>query len=97
MKVDRKPRPKGTGIPVMLRLQPEYADKIDDWRRQQHDHPNRPEAIRRLIELALKGAPTNPPPEPSDVVMDDSAKPASLWPMPVDIERALADQPKRKK
>jgi hypothetical protein len=26
---------------------------IDDWRRTQSDLPNRPEAIRRLVELGL--------------------------------------------
>ena len=28
---------------------------IDNWRRQQADLPDRPQAIRRLVELALKG------------------------------------------
>jgi len=27
---------------------------IDDWRRKQDDLPGRPEAIRRLVEIALK-------------------------------------------
>jgi hypothetical protein len=49
-----KPRPKGTGEPVMVRLQPELAAPLDDWRRQQQDLPSRAEAIRRLVELGLK-------------------------------------------
>ncbi|WP_256375333.1 hypothetical protein [Bradyrhizobium sp. Ec3.3] len=27
---------------------------LDDWRRKQPDLPGRPEAIRRLVEIALK-------------------------------------------
>jgi hypothetical protein len=27
---------------------------LDDWRRQQEDLPGRPEAIRRLVEMAIK-------------------------------------------
>jgi hypothetical protein len=30
--------------------------RIDAWRRAQPDLPNRAEAIRRLIDLALEGA-----------------------------------------
>jgi hypothetical protein len=49
----RKPRAKGTGEPVLVRLQPEIAGSLDDWRREQSDLPSRAEAIRRLIELQL--------------------------------------------
>jgi hypothetical protein len=38
----------------MVRVQPEMAKDLDDWRRKQADLPNRPEAIRRLVELGLK-------------------------------------------
>jgi hypothetical protein len=38
----------------MVRLQPELAAPLDDWRRQQPDLPSRAEALRRLAELALK-------------------------------------------
>ncbi|MGY3111105.1 MULTISPECIES: hypothetical protein [unclassified Bradyrhizobium] len=41
----------------MVRIQPEMAKEIDDWRRKQEDLPGRPEAIRRLVELGLKGKP----------------------------------------
>jgi metal-responsive CopG/Arc/MetJ family transcriptional regulator len=54
----RKPRPKGTGEPVMVRLQPELAAPLDDWRRKQADLPSRAEAIRRLLELGLKAKST---------------------------------------
>jgi hypothetical protein len=38
----------------MVRIQPDMAKALDDWRRKQEDLPGRPEAIRRLVESALK-------------------------------------------
>jgi hypothetical protein len=38
----------------MVRVQPDMAKQLDDWRRNQNDLPGRPEAIRRLVELGLK-------------------------------------------
>jgi hypothetical protein len=49
----RKQRPAITGDPVMVRVQPDMAKQLDDWRRKQEDLPGRPEAIRRLVELGL--------------------------------------------
>jgi hypothetical protein len=47
-------RPKtGIGKPVGLRLYPELESRIDDWASNQPDKPGRPEAIRRLVEIAL--------------------------------------------
>ena len=46
-------RPAVTGDPVMVRVQPDMAKLLDDWRRKQDDLPGRPEAIRRLVELGL--------------------------------------------
>ena len=40
----------------MVRVQPDMAKLLDDWRRKQDDLPGRPEAIRRLVELGLKTA-----------------------------------------
>ena len=37
----------------MVRLQPELAGELDEWRRKQPDLPSRAEAIRRLVELGL--------------------------------------------
>ncbi|WP_256570579.1 hypothetical protein [Bradyrhizobium sp. CCGUVB1N3] len=37
-----------------MRLQPELAKPLDDWRRVQDDLPGRPEAIRRLVDIGLK-------------------------------------------
>jgi hypothetical protein len=50
----KAPRPAVTGDPVMVRVQPDMAKLIDDRRRKQDDLPGRPEAIRRLLTIALK-------------------------------------------
>ncbi|MCB4825498.1 hypothetical protein [Roseicella aerolata] len=36
-----------------MRLPPALADRIDRWRRDQPDLPNRAEAARRLMEIGL--------------------------------------------
>jgi hypothetical protein len=47
-------RPRtGIGKPVGLRLYPELERRVDQWASRQPDKPGRPEAIRRLIEIAL--------------------------------------------
>ena len=51
----RGPKPTGKGTPIQVRLQPPALDEVDHWRRRQDDVPTRPEAIRRLVETALKG------------------------------------------
>jgi len=40
----------------MVRVQPDMAKQLDDWRRIQDDLPGRPEAIRRLVEIGLANA-----------------------------------------
>jgi metal-responsive CopG/Arc/MetJ family transcriptional regulator len=50
--------PKEESLPVMVRLSPNLAKLVDDWRRKKEDLPGRPEAIRRLIEQALKSKKT---------------------------------------
>jgi hypothetical protein len=47
-------RGKTTGDLIGVRCQAELVAAIDEWRRKQPDLPNRPEAMRRLIEQALK-------------------------------------------
>ena len=42
-----------TGDPVLVRVQPDMAKQLDDWRRKQGDLPGRPEAIRRLVAIGL--------------------------------------------
>jgi hypothetical protein len=49
-----KKRAAVTGDLVGVRVQPDMAKQLDDWRRKQDDLPGRPEAIRRLVELGLK-------------------------------------------
>jgi hypothetical protein len=49
-----KSRAAGIGDLVGVRVQPDMAKALDDWRRKQDDLPGRPEAIRRLLELGLK-------------------------------------------
>jgi hypothetical protein len=47
-------RPRtGIGKPVGLRLYPGLERRVDQWAFRQPDKPGRPEAIRRLIEIAL--------------------------------------------
>jgi hypothetical protein len=54
-----KKRAEVTGDLVGVRVQPDMAKQLDDWRRKQDDLPGRPEAIRRLVELGLEAqAPT---------------------------------------
>ena len=40
---------------INIRVDDEFLKRLDDWRRKQDDLPGRPESIRRLVELALKG------------------------------------------
>jgi metal-responsive CopG/Arc/MetJ family transcriptional regulator len=40
---------------LQMRVSADFLAKVDDWRREQADLPNRSEAIRRLVELALEG------------------------------------------
>ena len=51
-----KKRAVVTGDPVLVRVQPDMARLLDDWRRKEDDLPGRPEAIRRLVELGLRAA-----------------------------------------
>jgi hypothetical protein len=53
MKTPKK-RAVVTGDLVGVRVQPDMAKQLDDWRRIQDDLPGRPEAIRRLVQIALK-------------------------------------------
>jgi hypothetical protein len=39
---------------VNVRISTDAVSEIDDWRRHQDDLPGRPEAIRRLVDIALK-------------------------------------------
>jgi len=54
-KSEKKSRAAETGTPVMVRLQSELLALVDGYRRRQVDLPNRPEAIRRMVEIAARG------------------------------------------
>ena len=41
---------------VNVRMERPQLILLDDWRRVQADMPTRPEAMRRLIDLALRAA-----------------------------------------
>src|ERR1039458_408607 len=47
----------GIGTQIGMRWQEPDLKQIDNWRRQQDDLPDRPQAIRRLVELGLKVKP----------------------------------------
>jgi hypothetical protein len=52
-KKKRAAPPAGKGKPIGLRLAPATLARVDRWAASQQDDPSRPEAIRRLVELAL--------------------------------------------
>ncbi len=37
-----------------VRVDDAFLRRLDDWRREQADLPGRPEAVRRLVDFALK-------------------------------------------
>ena len=51
-----KGRPFVDSEPVNVRMDRAQLVALDDWRRQQPDLPNRPEAVRRLVALGLKAS-----------------------------------------
>ncbi len=44
---------KGIGQPITVRLHSRLLSELDGWIAGEDDRPSRPEAIRRLINLAL--------------------------------------------
>ena len=86
----RGPPPTGKGAPVMVRLQPNQMAALDTWIVEQDDAPSRPEAMRRLFELGLKHAPRRSEHSTEPIVTAAPAEPASLWPMPTDVEQAIS-------
>jgi hypothetical protein len=47
-------RPRVDATPVTLRIHPAALAALDEWRREQPDLPTRPEAVRRLLNEALR-------------------------------------------
>jgi hypothetical protein len=52
-KKKREAPPSGEGTVIGLRLEPGALARVDRWAASQKDHPSRPEAVRRLVELGL--------------------------------------------
>jgi hypothetical protein len=49
----RGPPPTGKGVPILVRVQPPLLRTLDEWIGNQDVSLTRPQAIRRLIEIAL--------------------------------------------
>jgi metal-responsive CopG/Arc/MetJ family transcriptional regulator len=52
----KRGRPAGRryGETIPMRLSPALKDEVDAWADKQPDAPSRSEALRRLVEMALK-------------------------------------------
>jgi hypothetical protein len=48
-----RPKTTGLGTGIMVRGHEDFLRPLDAWIAKQKDQPSRPEAIRRLVELAL--------------------------------------------
>jgi hypothetical protein len=51
----RGPPPTGKGVPILVRIRPPLLRTLDEWIGNQEVSITRPQAIRRLIEIALAG------------------------------------------
>jgi hypothetical protein len=49
------PRPLKFPTKLLIGFDDQRLRAIDEWRRKQPDLPTRAEAIRRLVEMSLKG------------------------------------------
>ncbi len=47
-------RPSVDSDQVRTRMHRDLLNKLDSWRDKQPDKPSRPEAVRRLVQKALK-------------------------------------------
>ena len=60
MAIKRGRRGETTGTRIVVRLQPAELAELDEWMQGQINVPTRPEAVRRLIALALRGRRARP-------------------------------------
>ena len=51
----RGPKPTGKGTLIGVRFLDDPLSKLDEWISKQDEEMTRPEAIRRLVEIGLKG------------------------------------------
>ena len=49
-----RPKTTGRGIGIMVRLHPDLLVPLDEWIEKQREHRSRPEAIREILEKALR-------------------------------------------
>ena len=49
-----RPKTTGTGTLIGVRFQDSALKRVDHWAVGEADKPSRPEAIRRLVDVALK-------------------------------------------
>ena len=49
-----RPKVRAQDRPFQMRVSEAFLRTVDDWRRVQTDLPSRAEAIRRMVELAVK-------------------------------------------
>lgn len=59
--IKKRGRPRTGWAQVGVKLLPDQAAQLDDWIARQPDRPKRPEAIRRLLDLALPIAASSKP------------------------------------
>jgi hypothetical protein len=55
-----RPKTTGKGTQIGMRWQKPALDAIDAWRGEQEDQPDRPDAIRRLVEIGLEAVAGKP-------------------------------------
>ena len=48
---------------INVRVDMEFLERLDAWRRKQRDLPTRPEALRRLADQALMAEQIDPAPK----------------------------------
>jgi hypothetical protein len=64
----RGPPATGKGDPVVVRMQPPQLRALDDWiAHQPQPFPSRPEAVRRLVDVALARSEKRPARYPEKV------------------------------
>jgi len=104
----RRGRPKttGRGEGVMVRLHSDQMADLDAWSERQDDRPSRPEAIRRLVTIALesKKSAAQMAGEAIDELSDPTATNAEqltrkrrLTKGPEEFRRQRADEVRRRK
>ena len=49
-----RPAGRSYGETIPMRLSPALKDEVEAWAKRQVDKPSRSEALRRLVEMALK-------------------------------------------